>query len=367
MRLKYDDKHHAYWLDGRRCKGVTTVAKIPDDMFLIEQADARKIALGMALKPELIERAAAHYDDRNKLQVIAREAKDAAKAFTAMHAGTAAHAIVEKAELGKPVISTEWSDAIVKSWGKAMTDYGLEPVVGMTERIVVYPDHLICGRFDCIRRRRRDGRLVTVDLKTGEKADRYPHSHSIQLGVYANAPLMAGPLSDGIEGWTEDFEPLPEDLDREVGYVVHMPKPGKAEVLPINIAAGYAMFRDHVLPIYDWRKREDLVLPKEIPDQELEVLLLRSLPRFKWARDRRAWIIEHGFRAELAAAWGTYCPEIPTFPNGGPRTAEELSSVIAALDLVETGCEVPFGPPDPDPPNLPTPADRRKTRRTVNA
>ena len=37
MHLKYNDRQHAYWLDGSRCKGVTTVAKIPDDTYNLDQ------------------------------------------------------------------------------------------------------------------------------------------------------------------------------------------------------------------------------------------------------------------------------------------------------------------------------------------
>jgi hypothetical protein len=369
MRLTYTEENHAYWLDfgdGRgkqRCKGLSRTAKVPDDMYAIEMWNDRMLAVGMALRSDLVERAAAHYDDREKLETIAREAKDAAKAFMAQHRGTAAHAIVEKADRGQLIIATEFSEATVKSWNRALDDYGLEPVVGMSERIVVYPELLICGRWDTLRRYRRDGKLKVIDLKTGEKANRYPHAHSIQLGCYANAPLLAGPLSDGIEGWTEDFEPLPEDLDREIGYVVHMPEPTKAQVLPINIAAGFEMFQRHIVSddgIYAWRKRDDLWLTPEIPERELEVLLLRSLPRFEWARERRAWIKEQGYGQALAEAWSDFVFEIPTFPKGGPRTEEELSRVIAVLDLVEMQCEVPFGPSDPDPPDLPTPADRSK-------
>jgi len=380
MRLTYNDESHAYWLDlgdGRgkqRCKGLSRAAKVPDDMYAIEMWNDRMLAVGMALRPDLVERAAAHYDDRNKLEVIAREAKDAAKAFMAQHKGTAAHAIVEKADRGQLIIATEFSEATVKSWNRALDDYGLEPVVGMSERIVVYPELLICGRWDTLRRYRRDGKLKVVDLKTGEKADRYPHAHSIQLGCYANAPLLAGPLSDGVEGWTEDFEPLPADLDRETGYVVHMPEPGEAQVLPIDIGAGFEMFQRHIVSedgIYAWRKREDLWLTPEIPEKEIAVLLLRSLPRFEWARDQRAWIIEQGHAKSLAEAWSLNCPEIPTFPQGGPRTEEELSLVIAVLRMVDMECGVPFGPQDPDPPTLPTPADRRnqnqEQRTTANA
>ena len=368
-RLTYENKGHAYWLEfesgggKQRAKGVSRTAKIPDDNYALEMWSDRMVVIGMALRDDLRERAAAHYDDRDLLEEIAREAKDAAKAFVAQHKGTAAHAIIEKADRGQLIIATEFSDATVKSWNRALDDYGLEPVVGMSERIVVYPELKICGRWDTVRRYRNTGRLHVVDLKTGEKADRYPHQHSIQLGVYANAPLLAGPLSGGVSGWTEDFGPLPDELDREVGFVVHMPEPTKAQVLPVNIAAGYEMFRDHIVSeggIFDWRKREDLWLTPEIPERELAVLLLRSLPRFQWASARRDWIIERGFRAELGEAWRTYCAEIPPFTKGGPRTEEELSSVIAVLDLVEMGSEVPFGPPDPDPPALPTPAERAK-------
>ena len=79
MRLKYDDKWHSYWLDGRRCKCVTTVAKIPDDTYSLDQWRKRQVAIGMAMSPPLVERAAAHFDERDKVDEVAEEAMLVAK------------------------------------------------------------------------------------------------------------------------------------------------------------------------------------------------------------------------------------------------------------------------------------------------
>jgi hypothetical protein len=48
VKLRYDDKQHAYWLDGRRCKGVTTVAKIPEDTYRLSLWSQRQVAIGVA-------------------------------------------------------------------------------------------------------------------------------------------------------------------------------------------------------------------------------------------------------------------------------------------------------------------------------
>jgi hypothetical protein len=40
MKLTYRDDGHEYYLNGRRCKGVTTTAKIPDDLYNLAESEA---------------------------------------------------------------------------------------------------------------------------------------------------------------------------------------------------------------------------------------------------------------------------------------------------------------------------------------
>src|SRR5262245_47535975 len=248
MKLRYDDQHHSYWLDGRRCKSVTTVAKIPDDTYSLDQWRKRQVAIGMAVSPPLVERAAAHYDDRDQLDRIAEEAMVAAKAHEAAGRGTAAHRITERIDLGQDIVDTPLARAVQAAWTRALDDAGLDVVTQFVERIVIYPERFIAGRFDRWCRRRSDSRLFVVDLKTGDNAVKYPHSIAVQLALYANAPFLAGPIPNG-GGTTQLFSPLPDELDRQVGYVVHMPTEAQAEVVEIDIAAGWDIVNQAVFPI----------------------------------------------------------------------------------------------------------------------
>src|SRR5918995_2258557 len=187
VKKKPADRQHAYWLNDRRCKSITTVAKIPDNTYALEQWRKRMVALGMAMSPPLVEQAAAHFDDRDRLDQIAEAAMRVAKAHEAGERGTALHRIAERVDLDLDWIETPTSLKLRADWLAALEHAELEIVPELVERIVVYPEHMLCGRFDRICRR-KNGSLVMVDLKTGEQAIKYPHTMAIQLGLYAYAP-----------------------------------------------------------------------------------------------------------------------------------------------------------------------------------
>jgi hypothetical protein len=80
MKLKYNDEQHAYWLDGKRCKSVTTVAKIPDDLYRLQMWEKRQVAIGLATSHDLLEAVAAHVDDDDYLNGLCEKAKELAGA-----------------------------------------------------------------------------------------------------------------------------------------------------------------------------------------------------------------------------------------------------------------------------------------------
>lgn len=377
MKLTYNDKQHAYWLDGKRCKGVTGVAAYPQDRYSIEQWRARMIVSGMAQSPPLVHRAQAHFDEREHLEAIAEEALNIAKANEAAGRGTANHRIAERVDLGLTVIETEESGAVIEAWRNALDEIGVDIVPELIERIVIYPDLLIAGRFDRIGRYRHSGRHVSVDIKTGANANaiRYPHSVAIQLALYANAPLMAGPLQPGKNGtdWTDQFEPLPEDLHRDHGIVIYLPPEGPAQCPRVNIAAGWEAAQQICFPTIAWRNRKDLIefgIPTVIDPTKVD-----SSTRNQYATtsnpgsviiagpymvvdepinpDAHAWLHQRvetikaaGYGGPLAAAWSGHV-DIPTFPKGGPRTKQEFDVIHRLCDGIEAQYDIPFGPSDP--------------------
>jgi len=257
MKLQYNDREHAYWLDGKRCKSVTQVAKVFDNNFALTRWLQRQVAIGMAQSVDLVEAVAAHVEDPKKLDELADEAREVAGANRAARRGTAAHRITELVDQGKEVVPTELSRSIMTTWTASINAAGLTVIPELMERIVVYPDRRICGRFDR-GMRRADGELVIVDLKSGQQALRHPHAIALQLALYVNAPFMAGDLpAEG--GVTDLFEPLP-DFNREEGYVVHLPEHGDPMVAVFDLKKAWEMIEECAWRVLDWRDRKDLII-----------------------------------------------------------------------------------------------------------
>lgn len=252
MKLRYNDKVHGYWLDGKRCKGVSTCAKIPDDSYGLDTWRKRMVAIGVANNMDLAMHVLAAGSDRNKLDELAEQAMTEAGAHLAAEAGTAAHTRTEKHDAGEAVEDFEMQ---LVRWRGMLASAGLEIVTDLIERVVVYPEQRICGRFDRMARRLSDGRLVTIDLKTGTSAVKYPHAVATQLAMYANAPLLAGAMVEVDEGVEEttSFSPLPEDLDRETGYLMHLPEDGEAAVYAVNLKLGWQVTQEVIFPTLRWR------------------------------------------------------------------------------------------------------------------
>ncbi len=257
MKLRYRDDIHAYWLDGRRCKGVSSVAKIPDDTYSLTQWVKRTVALGIASRPDLIEAIAAHHDDRDKLDEIVEVAIEAAKANDASRRGTAKHRITERHDAGESILMTDLAEQVIAAWSGLLEAHRLEVVPELIERITVDPDALISGRYDRILGDQSG--LYVADLKTGANQMKYAHAIAVQLALYAHAPLLAGPL-DG-RGETETFEPMPQ-VDKTVGLVLHLPDEGEPSLVEVDIAAGWECWQEVIAPTLRWRKRDGLIRPR---------------------------------------------------------------------------------------------------------
>lgn len=325
--LKYNDKWHSYYLDGKRAKGVTTLAKIPDDTFGLDMWRKRKVAEGMGLRPDLVERAAAHIGEKQMLDDIAEEAMGAARAHEAAARGTAAHRITERNDLGEMVVDTPYSRAVLAAWNKALDDAGLVMLDEYVERIVVYPEFPLCGTFDRIARRKFDGSHVIVDLKTGAKALDYPHAMAIQLAVYANAPLIAGPIPKG-GGSTKTFAPMPQ-VNKRVGYIIAMPDDETTvQVKTVDIVAGWDAFQKIVSPTLEWRARRDLV-------HDIETTTVTPYTDNIKARLGVLKAVDGG-REFVAGHWPADTPFKP------PWDETQGKAILATIERAEQALAVPF-------------------------
>jgi hypothetical protein len=367
MKLKYDDKWHTYHLDGRRMTGATSVASYPEDKYNINLWKCRMALTGGAQKPALMERVAAHIDDRTKLNDLVEEAVEYAKANEARERGTAIHRLAERIDLGEEIVDTPLARQVQDTWKAALDDASLTVDTGYVERIVIYPDLYIAGTFDRIVASWDTGELYIADIKTGPNAVNYPHATAIQLAIYANAPLLAAPLPKG-GGTTDQFEPMPQ-VNKDIGFIIHMPEERKAEVVPINIAAGWEAFNDICIPIQRWRRRKDLIqhrisaaawnpqprlvagdgtVEPKAPPPAAPVPSTISTARLHWIQERCRKIVDDGHGRTLMLHWPA---SVPLFRDGGPRSEEDIDLISAACDAAEATHGTPFGATDPD---LPT-------------
>lgn len=274
MKLQVIDTEtrHDYFLDGRKCSGVTTLAKAPDNTWGLDRWNERMVAIGVASRPDLVESIAAHVDDKEKMNEFCGLAKEEAKANRGSRRGTAAHRVTERVDAGEEVIATPLATTVAADWTAIMDAAGLEVIPEYMERVVVYPHLHLAGKFDRIARTRK-GRLVIVDLKTGQNAVDYPHAIAVQLALYANAPLMAGVLD--LHGETTEFGPLP-DVDKRWGVVIHLPEDGAPRAVKIDIEAGWETAQKICFPILKWRK---------VRPNQLVFPLAELTPKPEWTVD----------------------------------------------------------------------------------
>lgn len=353
MKLTYNADQHAYRLDGKRCKSISAVAKIPDDDWNLSQWRQRMVLLGVAMSPALGTRAAAHHDDKSTLNQLVEEALTVARAHDAAGMGTASHRIAERVDLNLPVVETEHGTAVTTAWRKALESTGLEIVPELVERIVVHPPHLIAGRFDRVVHDTCANKLRVLDLKTGASAMNYPHAIACQLALYAYAPLMAD--LNGESGSTEKFTRMP-DIDREVGLVVHMPNEQEAVVYEVDIAAGWQCVINVILPTLEWRKRKAVDLVNvaggaTTADTSLVVPLLRSYVL------RRVQRLREQYPAALATLAARWPAEVPTLKQSDAHTEEQLDAIVKALDVAEAAHQIPF-PDESDPRKIELPTQQ---------
>lgn len=362
MKLSYSTKAHAYYLDGARCRSWSAAGKVLEDGYALDAWRKRMVAIGIATRPALVDEIAAHYDDRDKLDEICEQALELANASHGARRGTAIHSITERSDAGvESMIQTDLVVAVEAKWKQLLADHGIEVIPELMERICVWPEERIAGRFDRIVR--WDGRLVVLDVKSSDSSIRYPHSTSVQLAGYAYAPLLAGTLDK--KGVTTTFEPMPPEVDKNVALVAHVPDEGPASLHVVDIAAGHAAIRDLILPIYRWRSLTTLVKPAPAPLTLVsEEVVDPDGPARRDEIAARLGALTPDEKATAAASWPAHIPTPKKVTSYSAAEHLEVSKLLDSLfwfPVVETP-ERPLAPViDITPPSDPDPQPAGRT------
>jgi len=241
-------------------KRTTTFVDVLQSEFALKQWDQRMVAYGMGQRPDLVVAAAACRNDgskfdNDKLQAIAKAAKDHARQAASANIGTALHTFTEWMDTGQELgVVPDPYPADLAAYAVATKDIEWAAV----ETFRVHDTWKVAGTADRVGRFTSgpyaDGRWKIFDLKTSPKENpiSYPHGPAMQLGMYANM------LPYNIA--TDERGENPPDFDYDTGYIIMLPA-GKAHctIRPIDIGAGYRACATAVT-VWDWRNNKDLIL-----------------------------------------------------------------------------------------------------------
>ncbi len=273
----------------------TTFIKCLDDREALEKWQQRMVTLGLIERDDLRLAAAAHRDDKRKLNEICRDAMEAAKSSAAATTGTAVHAFTEQVDRGTLEVARVPLDvrADVEAYVRATKPF--EPL--LIEQFCVLDDYRIGGTPD--RGVRYHGRNYIADIKTGSIEYALP-SIAMQLAVYARSVQY--------DHRTKKRTPLP-DVDTSKGIVIHLPAgQGVCNLHWVDLDAGWEAVhlakrvREHrsrkewAKPLIDVPRLEQAVDP--LGDRIATAPSVEALTEL-WTQNARVWTDAH---TELAKA-----------------------------------------------------------------
>lgn len=206
---------------------ATTIAKTLADEYHLTRWKMRKVAKGIAVRPDLIAGAAAadEEEDKDTLNSIAEQAMDAAEARSGANFGTALHGFTHRLDRGEPLESLRAPDPLNADLSAYQAFLRKQRLTcEAVECTVVLPEFGIAGTFDRIVGQptgvAKASPYSVLDLKTAKSLDFGWLEHVIQLAIYANATHI----------WdrkTGTYRPMPVDVDKSRALLLHLPV-GKA-------------------------------------------------------------------------------------------------------------------------------------------
>lgn len=190
----------------RRC---TTFIAVLEDRYNLEKWKQRQVAHGMAIRPDLVLKAASANGDKTLLDEVCEVASEAAGSSTASTTGSAVHKLTEHIDRGEDVVVPPTAQADIDAYRQATRHLTVREV----EVFVVHDDLQVGGTFDRIVE--VDGVRYIADIKTG-RIDYGASEIAMQLAVYSRSRRYY-PSSGRRE---------PLDVDTSRGLVIHLPAGG---------------------------------------------------------------------------------------------------------------------------------------------
>lgn len=246
---------------------ATTMAKSISDTFALSQWSQRMAAKGLALRPDLVSLAGTLdvKADKDKLNHLVDQAKDAAGQKVAANLGTTLHTHTENVDGGASLESVPPAHrADVAAYRAAMAEAGLHAVPHLIERITVVPQFGTAGTFDRVLRT-RDGEYVIGDVKSGRDLQYGWQEIAIQLALYAHGVNESGVYDLANERWEPDplsrFDSEGLKVRTDYGIVMHLPVgESRCTLYRVDLAQGWAA-ATLCARVREWRKTRNLAEP----------------------------------------------------------------------------------------------------------
>lgn len=239
------DRWGRYVIGGQAHTRATTFAKLGSNTKAIEQWGHRNVAVGLTKRPDLMALATGLdvKRDREQLNQIVDQAKDAAGQKIAANVGTAYHAFTERLDAGQISLGDvpETYRARVKEYAEQVRNAGLVSRPEWIERTTAVSADMVSaplpvgGTLDRIFQL-PSGELVIGDLKTGSDLSYGMAEIEVQLAIYAH-----GVNRFGLYDWnTKQWEPLDKPVRTDLAIVIHLPADGAGcHLLRIDIERGW--------------------------------------------------------------------------------------------------------------------------------
>lgn len=180
--LRYSEKGHRYWLDGRPTPGVTTLLGKGLPKPSLTYWSAKMVAEYVIQNPEAVEqlRAMGSGPAIAALKQIPWQKRDEAAIR-----GTDVHALAEKVIHGEEVDVPAHLVAHVEGYARLVDELEIVPLI--TERAVASRKWGYCGTFDIIAK--VNSETLLLDIKTSSAIY---GSVALQCAAYANAEWYVG-------------------------------------------------------------------------------------------------------------------------------------------------------------------------------
>lgn len=238
---------------------VTTFAKTISGTFALSEWSQRMTLKGATLRPDIL--AMAHSldvkEDKDRLNDLVKQAKNAAGDQVAANLGTAVHSFTEIVDSGGPIDDVPPTyRPHVAAYQAKLKEAGLTPHPHYVERVTCIPQYTVAGKFDRLLSE-ADGSFVVGDVKTGANVQYQWREIEIQLALYAHGVNKYGLWDRSSRIWV----PGPK-VREDYAIVMHLPlEPvnGKfvCELRQVDIEAGWRAAR-LCMAVRDRRKDRSL-------------------------------------------------------------------------------------------------------------